>query len=366
MKPSNDRASGYTEAPEIGIDSQDTRPRTQSYPLSFLSGLASEVTHWTAEVPDTESEAVTGELWAFALSTFVDGTPITPVGIDDSAMFRPADQAVATDGGITYHDLTGFRRDLLQAISDVDGEPYGLALKEWLEDDRYSETINHSRLYQNLDWLVEKGLVTRKSLDKRTNAYRLTGSGRAVIRAQAEELAEAVDWPQLIADGGATPHASADTGETLHTDSSGGPITAHVHDLEAGSETKTVTVDAADLADAVNTHHHDDYPSVHLHTDGEQLFVTDHKSPFEGADEPHWEDFDGDVVREPVVYRPDDAVRSLVDRDALRAALDPFAVGDEVDVLVEDERPIYVTDGETSVGVAPQVPADETPAEGGE
>jgi len=30
----------------------------------------------------------------------------------------------------TYHDLTGFRRDCLQAIAAVDGEPYGRALQD--------------------------------------------------------------------------------------------------------------------------------------------------------------------------------------------------------------------------------------------
>ncbi len=45
----------------------------------------------------------------------------------------------------TYHDLMGFQRDLLEAIAAVDDDPYGLALKAYL-DERYADPINHSRL----------------------------------------------------------------------------------------------------------------------------------------------------------------------------------------------------------------------------
>ncbi len=101
----------------------------------------------------------------------------------------------------TYHDLTGFRRDILQAIAAVDEEPYGLALKAWL-DERYETDIGHSRLYQNLDHLTEAGLVTREPIDKRTNAYRLTDTGRELLETQARDLANATDQRQLVTDGG--------------------------------------------------------------------------------------------------------------------------------------------------------------------
>jgi len=73
----------------------------------------------------------------------------------------------------TYYELTGFQRDLLEAIAAVDDEPYGLALKDYL-DERYADPINHSRLYQNLDRLAELELITRDELDARTNVYTLT------------------------------------------------------------------------------------------------------------------------------------------------------------------------------------------------
>jgi DNA-binding PadR family transcriptional regulator len=101
----------------------------------------------------------------------------------------------------TYHTLTGFQRDVLEAIAAVEGEPYGLALKDYL-DQWYPEPIHHSRLYQNLDQLVERGLVERDAIDDRTNAYRLTADGRGLLARQVEALAHVAERRELIADGG--------------------------------------------------------------------------------------------------------------------------------------------------------------------
>ena len=68
------------------------------------------------------------------------------------------------------YDLTEFQRDLLYAIAGQD-EPHGLAIKEELEV-YYETEIHHGRLYPNLDTLVEKGLLEKGELDKRTNCYR--------------------------------------------------------------------------------------------------------------------------------------------------------------------------------------------------
>jgi len=89
------------------------------------------------------------------------------------------------DGGVSVHDLTGFQRDLLWTILDLQSDPatertYGLALKEELER-QYENEIFHGRLYPNLDELVEYGLVEKQELDRRTNEYRLTGAGRALL-----------------------------------------------------------------------------------------------------------------------------------------------------------------------------------------
>ena len=80
------------------------------------------------------------------------------------------------------HDLTGFQRDLLYVIAGSD-EPHGLAIKDELET-YYSTEINHGRLYPNLDTLVEKGLVEKGQIDKRTNSYTLTQRGQRELDAR--------------------------------------------------------------------------------------------------------------------------------------------------------------------------------------
>ncbi|WP_435096920.1 helix-turn-helix transcriptional regulator [Halarchaeum sp. P4] len=77
------------------------------------------------------------------------------------------------------HDLTGFQRDLLFVTAGLD-EPNGLDIKDELED-YYGTSINHGRLYPNLDTLCEKGLIDKQKQDERTNAYSLTGRGRREI-----------------------------------------------------------------------------------------------------------------------------------------------------------------------------------------
>ncbi|EMA25742.1 helix-turn-helix transcriptional regulator [Haloarcula argentinensis] len=100
----------------------------------------------------------------------------------------------------TYHDLTGFQRDLLEAIAAVDDEPYGLALKDYL-DERYADPINHSRLYQNLTQLADQNLVNRKELDGRTNEYTLTGTGTQLLQHHADTLAGLCDQPRPVVGG---------------------------------------------------------------------------------------------------------------------------------------------------------------------
>lgn len=82
------------------------------------------------------------------------------------------------------HDITGFQRDLLYVISGLD-DPHGLAVKDELEK-YYESEIHHGRLYPNLDTLVDKGLVEKGEVDKRTNFYQLTSRGRREIDARLE------------------------------------------------------------------------------------------------------------------------------------------------------------------------------------
>jgi PadR family transcriptional regulator PadR len=82
------------------------------------------------------------------------------------------------------YDLTGFQRDLLYVAASKD-EPHGLALKDELEG-YYEKKIHHGRLYPNLDTLVEKGLLEKGELDKRTNYYQVTQRGQREIEARRE------------------------------------------------------------------------------------------------------------------------------------------------------------------------------------
>jgi len=92
------------------------------------------------------------------------------------------------------HDLTGFQRDILTVIAGLD-EPHGLAVKDELED-YYEQEINHGRLYPNLDDLVDKGLLEKGQLDKRTNVYTLTRRGRREIAARRDWETQYVDFSE--------------------------------------------------------------------------------------------------------------------------------------------------------------------------
>lgn len=76
-------------------------------------------------------------------------------------------------------DLTGFQRDLLYVIAGAD-QPSGQDVKDEIEQ-YYSNEINHGRLYPNLDTIVNKGLVEKGQLDRRTNYYAITEDGEDAI-----------------------------------------------------------------------------------------------------------------------------------------------------------------------------------------
>ncbi|WP_408959572.1 PadR family transcriptional regulator [Natrinema sp. 74] len=76
-------------------------------------------------------------------------------------------------------DLTGFQRDLLYVIAGAD-QPSGQDVKDEVET-YYDSEINHGRLYPNLDTLVNKELVEKGQLDRRTNYYEISDSGRRAI-----------------------------------------------------------------------------------------------------------------------------------------------------------------------------------------
>ena len=121
---------------------------------------------------------------------------------------RPAastvtDQRLVADGGTTWGDLTAFQRDVLESIARLeraDETTYGLAIGRALETNHGD--VNHSRLYQNLNELVETGFIEKASLDRRTNRYTLTDEARAMLEERALELADACGLSVAVADGG--------------------------------------------------------------------------------------------------------------------------------------------------------------------
>jgi len=97
-----------------------------------------------------------------------------------------------TEIDVQYANLSAFQRDILfvlHRLEESEEDSYGLAIKRRLEH-RYDSEVNHGRLYPNLDELIENELVDRGQIDKRTNRYTLTESGRALLRAHSEEVAE--------------------------------------------------------------------------------------------------------------------------------------------------------------------------------
>ncbi|WP_226482001.1 helix-turn-helix transcriptional regulator [Natrinema amylolyticum] len=81
-------------------------------------------------------------------------------------------------------DLTGFQRDLLYVIAGAD-QPSGQDVKDEVET-YYNSEINHGRLYPNLDTLVNKDLVEKGQLDRRTNYYEISDRGQQAIEERRE------------------------------------------------------------------------------------------------------------------------------------------------------------------------------------
>lgn len=94
----------------------------------------------------------------------------------------------AVNGTGAVADLTAFQRDILR-ILDREDHQKGTSIKARLEA-YYGITVNHGRLYPNLDDLVEAGFVEKSELDKRTNQYELTADGHDTVLGQLEWVLE--------------------------------------------------------------------------------------------------------------------------------------------------------------------------------
>jgi len=94
-------------------------------------------------------------------------------------------------------ELSAFQRDILFIICGSD-EPNGLKIKNELEQ-YYSESINHGRLYPNLDQLVESGLLTKGKVDGRTNKYELTLKAEQYVQDRLHWEYDRADEALLVA-----------------------------------------------------------------------------------------------------------------------------------------------------------------------
>ena len=74
--------------------------------------------------------------------------------------------------------------DILYVIAGQD-DPHGLAIKDELEE-YYENEIHHGRLYPNLDEVVDKGLIEKGKVDRRTNSYTITARGQRELEDRRE------------------------------------------------------------------------------------------------------------------------------------------------------------------------------------
>ncbi|MFD1647572.1 helix-turn-helix transcriptional regulator [Haloarchaeobius litoreus] len=103
-------------------------------------------------------------------------------------------------GDTTWVELTGFQRDLLTCIRRLDDGttiPTGTTIKEAMES-LYGETINHGRLYQNLNHLAECDCIDKVVVDGRTNAYYLTDGAIEMLDETAKHLVSTCGLQQSI------------------------------------------------------------------------------------------------------------------------------------------------------------------------
>lgn len=142
-----------------------------------------EVTRHLCDVPDCRGAKTFDRVGEWLPAP--KGRPIADGG-EQADQPAAQQEVLPTDStGISseWHNLTGFKRDLLISIGELETEDalvYGLGIMHRMEG-YYERELNHGRLYPNLDDLCESGLIERAPVDKRTNEYLLTEQGFDVL-----------------------------------------------------------------------------------------------------------------------------------------------------------------------------------------
>ena len=88
---------------------------------------------------------------------------------------------------------TAFRYEILAALNSLHDQPSGQEVRRHIERHNSPEStddVNRSRLYPNLDKLVDDGLLKKGEQDRRTNYYVLTDAGRDQLAARAALFSE--------------------------------------------------------------------------------------------------------------------------------------------------------------------------------
>lgn len=84
--------------------------------------------------------------------------------------------------------VSAFRRDVLVATASMD-HPNGLDVRERLEQ-HYGDVLS-PRIYQAMNDLIDMGLIEKRKVDGRTNAYIVTAEGERAVRAD-------LDWREEL------------------------------------------------------------------------------------------------------------------------------------------------------------------------
>ena len=85
-------------------------------------------------------------------------------------------------------ELTTFQYTLLGAANEL-VEPSGQDIRLYVNSSPFhGSDMNPSRLYPNLDTLVDAGLVDKGEHDRRTNYYEITDDGKEALETRAAYL----------------------------------------------------------------------------------------------------------------------------------------------------------------------------------
>jgi DNA-binding PadR family transcriptional regulator len=107
---------------------------------------------------------------------------------------------VEADGGERWFDLNSSKRDLLVEIYQMD-HPSGQAIRHRMQAE-HGEDVTTTRLYSNLNDLVDHGLLDKGELDLRTNYYQITNDGRRLVEETARYFESIGATNPVAADGG--------------------------------------------------------------------------------------------------------------------------------------------------------------------